>query len=59
MCEKHCVEILLSTGHWMLSAGVYNEEVFASLDWVLDQAAQRNIKLIIPIEVCHVHVMHA
>ena len=32
-------------------AGVYNEEVFASLDWVIDQAAQRNLKLIIPIEV--------
>jgi hypothetical protein len=30
---------------------VYNEAVFASLDWVLDQAAQRNLKLIIPIEV--------
>ena len=30
---------------------MYNEEVFASLDWVIDQAAQRNLKLIIPIEV--------
>ncbi len=32
-------------------AGVYNEEVFASLDWVLDQAAQRKIRIIIPFEV--------
>ncbi len=31
-------------------AGVYNEEVFASLDWVLDQAAQRKIRIIIPFE---------
>jgi len=31
-------------------AGVYNEEVFASLDWVLDQASRRNIRIIIPFE---------
>lgn len=29
---------------------MYNEEVFASLDWVLDQAAQRKIRIIIPFE---------
>ena len=32
-------------------AGVYNEEVFSSLDWILDQASQRGIHLILPIEV--------
>jgi hypothetical protein len=31
---------------------VYNEEVFASLDWVLAEAANRNLKIILPIEVC-------
>ncbi|CAL8463261.1 g2795 [Coccomyxa elongata] len=30
--------------------GVYNEEVFASLDWVLAEAADRNLKIILPIE---------
>ena len=35
--------------------GVYNEEVFASLDWVLNEAAKRKIRLIIPIEVCAWH----
>lgn len=35
---------------WRLRAGVYNEEVFASLDWVLDQASRRNIRIIIPFE---------
>ena len=34
----------------LLYAGVYNEEVFASLDWVLDQASRRNIRIIIPFE---------
>ena len=33
-------------------AGVYNEEVFASLDWVLAEAANRNLRIILPIEVC-------
>lgn len=33
-------------------AGVYNEEVFASLDWVLAEAADRNLRIILPIEVC-------
>jgi len=32
-------------------AGVYNEEVFSSLDWILDQASQRGLHLILPIEV--------
>ena len=36
-----------------LAAGVYNEEVWESLDFVLAQAATRNLRLIIPIEVCH------
>ena len=30
---------------------MYNEEVFSSLDWILDQASQRGIHLILPIEV--------
>ena len=34
-----------------LFAGVYNEEVFASLDWVLAEAANRNLRIILPIEV--------
>ncbi len=34
-----------------LCAGVYNEEVFASLDWVLAEAANRNLRIILPIEV--------
>ena len=33
-------------------AGVYNEEVFSSLDWVLAEAANRNLRIILPIEVC-------
>ena len=32
-------------------AGVYNEEVWESLDFVLDEASKRNLSLIIPIEV--------
>ena len=32
-------------------AGVYNEEVWESLDFVLAEAAKRNLRLIIPIEV--------
>lgn len=33
---------------------MYNEEVFASLDWVLAEAANRNLKIILPIEVSFV-----
>ena len=33
-------------------AGVYNEVVFSSLDWVLAEAANRNLRIILPIEVC-------
>ncbi|KAK9917541.1 hypothetical protein WJX75_005540 [Coccomyxa subellipsoidea] len=33
-----------------VAPGVYNEEVFASLDWVLAEAANRNLKIILPIE---------
>ena len=36
----------------LIHAGVYNEEVFASLDWVLAEAANRNLRIILPIEVC-------
>lgn len=36
----------------MTSAGVYNEEVFSSLDWILDQASRRGLRLILPFEVC-------
>ena len=32
-------------------AGTYNEEVFAALDWVLDQASRRGLRIIIPFEV--------
>lgn len=46
-----------------LCAGVYNEEVFASLDWVLAEAANRNLRIILPIEVrsfiCFTHPMLA
>ena len=38
-----------------ISAGVYNEEVFASLDWVLAEAANRNLRIILPIEVRSPH----
>lgn len=38
-----------------MHAGVYNEEVFSSLDWILDQASQRGIHLILPIEVQLTH----
>ena len=38
--------------HCFMHAGVYNEEVFASLDWVLAEAANRNLRIILPIEVC-------
>lgn len=31
--------------------GVYNEQIFESLDFVLDEASKRNLSLIIPIEV--------
>ena len=30
---------------------MYNEEVFAALDWVLDQASRRGLRIIIPFEV--------
>ena len=39
--------------HRFMYAGVYNEEVFSSLDWVLAEAANRNLRIILPIEVCH------
>lgn len=32
-------------------AGKYNEEIWESLDFVLDEASKRNLSLIIPIEV--------
>ena len=32
-------------------AGTYNEEAFAALDWVLDQASRRGLRIIIPFEV--------
>ncbi|CAK0785155.1 hypothetical protein CVIRNUC_008361 [Coccomyxa viridis] len=30
--------------------GVYNEDVFSSLDWILDQASQRGLRIILPFE---------
>ena len=38
--------------HRCMYAGVYNEVVFSSLDWVLAEAANRNLRIILPIEVC-------
>ena len=32
-------------------SGVYNEDVFSSLDWILDQASQRGLRIILPFEV--------
>ena len=36
-------------------SGVYNEDVFSSLDWILDQASQRGLRIILPFEVCLRH----
>lgn len=41
----------LSNAKVAFAAGVYNEAVFESLDWVLDQASQRGLHIILPIEV--------
>ena len=35
----------------LLLSGVYNEEIWESLDFVLAEAAKRDLRLIIPIEV--------
>lgn len=32
-------------------AGQYNDEVWKALDWVLDEAGKRDVRLIIPVEV--------
>lgn len=37
-------------------SGVYNEDVFSSLDWILDQASQRGLRIILPFEVCLRHL---
>ena len=39
-------------------SGVYNEDVFSSLDWILDQASQRGLRIILPFEVCLRHPSH-
>ncbi len=52
-CKHYsCLNVASGTHHNRgVFAGVYNEEVFASLDWVLDEAAKRDLKIILPIEV--------
>jgi hypothetical protein len=39
-------------GGFARGTGQYNEEVWKALDWVLDEAGKRDVRLIIPVEVC-------